>query len=107
MRNPDESPTKDAIGAEHTTTSAQEKRPARRGPLATSIARSIRRKRLRSDDESAQRTPRPADFPARIAKLGAAIQSTWLSRGYSPEEKLALHDLLVMLAELLDEDIPT
>ena len=107
MGNLDESLGKSAVGAEHTTTSAQPNRRARLGPLAAANASSSKRKGRRSDDQSAPRAAPPADFAARIAKVGATIQSTRISRGFWPEELQALHDLAISVGELLNEDPAT
>jgi len=104
VRNPDEGPAKNAVDAEHTAESTEPSGPARLIPPPASNATSSKRTKLRSDDQSARRRARPVDFEARIAEIRAAVQSTWISRGFSTMERRVLHDLARRLAELLDED---
>lgn len=102
MENPDLSRAKDRIAGEHSIAGAQQNGPT---PTSAANANSSKRKRHRSDRKSPRGTRRPADFAARIDKLQATIQSTWISRGFSPQERLVLQDLISRLAELLGEDI--
>jgi hypothetical protein len=107
VENRDQSQAKDTINAEHAITHAQQDDPTQRNPPSAANASSIKHKRHRSDRESPRRAARPADFAARIDEVQAIIQSTWLSRGFSPQERLMLQVLIRRLAELLGEDIET
>jgi hypothetical protein len=105
VENPDLSRAKERIAGDHSIARAQQDGPTQRKPTSAANANSSKRRRHRSDRKSPRGTRRPADFAARIDKLQATIQSTWISRGFSPQERLVLQDLISRLAELLGEDI--